>query len=82
MKASTSRDNQSHDDVTVSIAAEIVLRNLTTPSNADQDGCVSRQLVVEVGAATPLDERTWRFQQLLTWANDRLRKTEKSIGVI
>ena len=41
MKASTLRDNQSHDDVTVSIAVAIVLRNLTTPPNADEDCCVN-----------------------------------------
>ena len=29
-----------HADVTVSIAAVIVLRNLTTPPNADENGCV------------------------------------------
>ena len=48
MKASTLRGNQWHDDVTVSIAATIVLRNLTTPPNADEDVCVdssSSQLV-------------------------------------
>ena len=42
MKASTSRDNQSHDDVTVSIAAAIVMRNLTTPPDADEDGSTAR----------------------------------------
>ena len=48
MKASTLPDNQSHDDVTVSIAVAIVLRNLTTSPNADEDGRVdssSSQLV-------------------------------------
>ena len=48
VKASTLRNNQSHDDVTVSIVAAIVLRNLTTPPSADEDGCVnssSSQLV-------------------------------------
>ena len=40
MKASTLRDNQNHDDVTVSIAAAIVQRNLTTLPNADEDGRV------------------------------------------
>ena len=48
MKASTLSDDQSHDDVTVSIAPAIVLRNLTTPPNADEDGCIdisSSQLV-------------------------------------
>ena len=40
MKALTLRDNQSHDDVIVLIAAAIVLRNLTIPPNADEDGCV------------------------------------------
>ena len=42
------RDNQSHDDVTISIPAAIVLRNLTTPPNAVEDGCIdssSSQLV-------------------------------------
>ena len=48
LKASTLRDNQCHDDFNVSIAAAIVLRNLTTPPNADEDGRVdssSSQLV-------------------------------------
>ena len=57
MKASTLRDNQSHDDVTVSIVAAIVLRNLTTPPNVDEDGCVdssSSQLV-------PLRRSTWEM---------------------
>ena len=40
IKASTLRDNQSHDDVTVSIAAAIVMRNLITPPNADVEDCV------------------------------------------
>ena len=40
MKESTLRDNQSHDDVTVSIATAIVKRNLTTPPRADEDGRV------------------------------------------
>ena len=44
IKASTLRDNQSHGDVTVSIAAAIVMRNLKTPPNVDEDDC--RQLVV------------------------------------
>ena len=76
MKASTLRDNQSHDDVTVSIAAAIVVQNLTTPPNADEDGRVnspSSQLL-------PLRRSTWEtwiFQQLLTWVNDCLRRTEK-----
>ena len=34
------RDNQSHDDATVSIAAAIVLRTLTTAPNADEDSRV------------------------------------------
>ena len=70
MKASTLHDNQIHDDVTVSTVTAIVLQNLTTPSNADEDGIVdslSSQLF-------PPRRSTW--EQLLTWANDRLRKTE------
>ena len=71
MKPSTLRDYQWHDDVTVSIAATIVLRNLTTPPNADEDGRVnssSSQLVpslaprdvgdVKISAAANVDHRS------------------------
>ena len=77
MKASTLRDNQSRHDVTVAIAAAIVLRNLTPPPNADEDSCVD-SLSSQWVSPRCSTWKTWRFQQLITWANDRLRKTEKA----
>ena len=76
MKASTLCDNQSHDDVTVSIAAEIVLRKLTNPPNADED----RRIDSSSSQLVPLRRSTWEtysFQQLITWANDHIWTTKK-----
>ena len=48
---------------------------LLLPPNADEEGCVDSSSSQLVPPRRPTWE-TWRFQQLLTWTNDRLRNME------